>query len=283
MSEHQGEEPAPGVAGDLKAFADPVRSIRTFETAIEHIIAGIERTRLRRGERLPNETELARQLGVSKPTLRQALRVLERSGLLTVKQGKAGGIFLSSEYLPTEAISTNIAAEEDGMVETLRSRRVVEGAIASEALLAATDDDLDELGRTVDLLVADGIRVADLLRADTMFHRAVARAAHNRILEQTLQFVYKYFEPIRSTYQDSDQLHRVHEIHERQLVAMRDRDREALELALDDHFRYMEERFARAVGHSWEELFGQPPGPGGLAGRLSGVTRATRQGTASIR
>lgn len=68
---------------DRKAdFAEPVRAIRTFETAIENIIGAIERNRLRAGDRLPNESELARQLAISKPTLRQALRVLERSGLL---------------------------------------------------------------------------------------------------------------------------------------------------------------------------------------------------------
>jgi GntR family transcriptional repressor for pyruvate dehydrogenase complex len=267
-------ELAPVIDESVEPFAEPVRSVRTFETAIEHIIDGIERRRLRRGERLPNETDLARQLGLSKPTLRQALRVLERSGLLTVKQGKAGGIFLSSDYLPTEAISTNIAAEEDGMVETLRARRVIEGAIAREALYAATDEDLEELRRTMDLLLVDGLRIEDLLRADTMFHRAVARGAHNRVLEQSLQSVYRYFEPIRSAYQSADQGQRVRQIHEIQLLAMQARDPVALDLALDQHFRYTEERFALALGHTWEDLFDQPIGPGGLGGRLSGLASA---------
>jgi DNA-binding FadR family transcriptional regulator len=146
---------------------------------------------------------------------------------------------------------------------------VIEGAIAREALYAATEDDLDELRRTVDLLLVDGIRVEDLLRADTMFHRAVARSAHNRPLEKSLEAVYRYFEPIRSTYQDSDQPSRVREIHEVQLLAMQERDPVALEAALDQHFRYMEERFALALGHSWEDLFGMPIGPGGPGGRLT--------------
>ena len=77
-----------------RPFVSAVRSTRTFESAIDNIIEGIERARLRQGDRLPNESELAKQLGISKPTLRQALRVLERSGLLSVKQGNAGGIFL---------------------------------------------------------------------------------------------------------------------------------------------------------------------------------------------
>jgi len=235
-------------------FAEPVRSVRTFETAIENIIAGIERARLRSGERLPNETELAAQLGLSKPTLRQALRVLERSGLLAVKQGNAGGIFLKSDYLATEAISSNIALEESAMIDTLRARRLIEGTIARQALVAANADDLDELARTVDLLLAKGISMDDLLRADTMFHRTVARAAHNRVLEEALHVVYKHFGPIRAALQETEPL-RVHAIHQRQLVAMQERDPDALDAALDAHFRYLETPFADALGRSWADLF----------------------------
>ena len=66
-------------------FVEPVRTSRTFEAAIENLLEGIERSRLRLDDRLPTEEQLAGQLGISKPTLRQALRVLERSGLLRVR------------------------------------------------------------------------------------------------------------------------------------------------------------------------------------------------------
>src|SRR5262249_13666841 len=186
-----------------RPFVEPVRSMRTFETAIEHIIEGIERARLRERDRLPNEGELAAQLGISKPTLRQALRVLERSGLLEVKQGKSGGIFLKSEYLATDAISSHIATEEHSVMETLPARRVVEPAVTFEAMRVATEDDLAEIERTVDLLLVVGIGSAQLLRADMMFHRAVARAAHNRALEEAMQVVYRRLAPTRDTYQES--------------------------------------------------------------------------------
>ena len=66
----------------MTPFAEPIRATRTFEAAIEHIVEGIERNRLRTGDRIPNESELSSLLGISKPTLRQALRVLERSGVI---------------------------------------------------------------------------------------------------------------------------------------------------------------------------------------------------------
>jgi GntR family transcriptional repressor for pyruvate dehydrogenase complex len=243
--------------GVTQTFATPVRSTRTFEAALDNIIAGIERARLRPGDRLPNESELAQQLGISKPTLRQALRVLERSGLLVVKKGKAGGIFLQSDYVPTAAISSNIATEEHSVLETLRARRVIETAITHEAMKSATADDLVEIERTVDLLLVVGIGRAQILRADMMFHRAVARAAHNRVLDEALSVVYRHLAPVRDAYQESaEEAALVHRIHRRQLDAMKARDTAALDKALDFHFRFLEDRLAISHSVTWAQLFG---------------------------
>ncbi len=242
-----------------RPFVEPVRSRRTFESAIEHIISGIEHAQLREGDRLPTETDLAKQLGISKPTLRQALRVLERSGLLLVKPGNAGGIFLRSEYLATDAISSSIATHEHFVLETLRARRVVERAIAKEAMATATPDDLAEIERTVDLLLSAGIGRTQVLRADMMFHRAVARAAHNRVLDETLQVIYHHLAPTRDAYSESaEEAARVYEIHRRQLDAMVACDEERLDRALDVHFRFLEDRLAKTLGRPWADLFLRP-------------------------
>ena len=87
---------------------EPVRATRTFEAAIEHLTEAIERASLRTGDRLPNEGALAEQLGISKPTLRQALRVLELSGLVEVRRGKSGGIFVITDLVPAVAIFTAV-------------------------------------------------------------------------------------------------------------------------------------------------------------------------------
>ena len=86
---------------DAQPFARPIQTTRTFEAAIDHIIEGIERRRLRAGSPLPKESQLAEQLGISRPTLRQGLHVLQDAGFLRVKPGKGGGIFISSDLVPT--------------------------------------------------------------------------------------------------------------------------------------------------------------------------------------
>jgi GntR family transcriptional regulator, transcriptional repressor for pyruvate dehydrogenase complex len=245
-------------------FVEPVRAVRTFETAMSNILEGIERARLRSGDRLPNETELASQLGISKPTLRQALRVLERSGLLVVKQGKTGGIFLNSDFVPPHGLTGADEIEERSALESLRARRLIETCVVEEALRIATEDDFGEIQRTIDLVLVAGTSMTKVMHADLMFHRSVARATHNAVLEPTLQVVYNRLAPVRSAYQETATdpasvelvVSIVHELHSQQLDALRKRDHERLLATLDVQFRYFEERFASSANRSWEELFG---------------------------
>jgi GntR family transcriptional repressor for pyruvate dehydrogenase complex len=242
----------------IVVFVEPVRTSRTFEAAIENLLEGIERSRLRLDDRLPTEEQLAGQLGISKPTLRQALRVLERSGLLRVRAGKGGGIFMASEVIPVDAISHNVAVEAEDAVDVLRGRRVLEGAVTVLAAGAATEEDYAGIERTNDLLrrnIGDRPRV---MGANAMFHRAVIRASHNRTLQGAMRNFETELAPIRDSYQggrenDEETL----AIHERQVEAMRRGDLRELAAVLDEHFRMLEVEFARALHRKWESVFGE--------------------------
>jgi GntR family transcriptional regulator, transcriptional repressor for pyruvate dehydrogenase complex len=242
----------------MVVFVEPVRTSRTFEAAIENLLEGIERARLRLDDRLPTEEQLAGQLGISKPTLRQALRVLERSGLLRIRPGKGGGIFVASEVVPVDAKTHNVAVEAEDAVDVLRGRRVLEGVVTVMAARGATDEDYAGIERTNELLrrsVGDRPRV---MGANAMFHRAVARASHNKTLQSAMRNLEAGLAPIRDTYQggrENDEEALV--VHERQAEAMRRQDLRALAAVLDEHFRMLEEEFARALHRKWKSLFGE--------------------------
>jgi GntR family transcriptional repressor for pyruvate dehydrogenase complex len=240
-----------------EGFAEPIRATRTFEAAVEHIIEAVERGRLRRGDRLPNEAELAGELGISRPTLRQALRVLESSGLLSVRRGASGGIFVVSDLIPTEAISSAVALEEDAVVDVLAARRVLETAVTERALAVARAEDLDEIERTVELLRQHVGDRRFVMRADAMFHRAVVRAARSRSLHHAMAGIGRALAPIRDAYSGGIEADRkTLSLHERQLATMRAGDLEALRLVLDEHFRMLEDALASALGRAREDLFG---------------------------
>jgi DNA-binding FadR family transcriptional regulator len=75
---------------------DRIRRVRSFEEVVEQVRAAIASRSIEAGERLPSERELAEQFGVSRATLREALRALEALGLLEIRPGAHGGAFATS-------------------------------------------------------------------------------------------------------------------------------------------------------------------------------------------
>jgi GntR family transcriptional regulator, transcriptional repressor for pyruvate dehydrogenase complex len=246
-----------GTAIDATTAFSPVRATRTFETAITSILEGVERSRLRAGDRLPNAHELAAQLEISVPTLRQALVVLSRAGVVEVRPGKNGGIFLVTDLIPTEAISSAVAYEEEAAIEALRARRVLEPAVVLHATAVADELDYVELERTINLLRDHLGDRSFVMRADAMFHRALVRACHNRTLQEAMQALARGLAPVRDAYGSGLRNDRqTLEVHTAQLEAMRARDEAALREILDRHFRLLEVPFAKAIRRPWSELFG---------------------------
>ena len=236
---------------------EPIRATRTFEAAIEHLTEAIERAGLQTGDRLPNEGMLAAQLGISKPTLRQALRVLELSGLVDVRRGKTGGIFVATELVPAVALFSAVKLEERAAIDALRARRVLERAVAHEALRQATAPDFTAIERTIDLLERHLGERPSVMRADAMFHRALVRSCHNETIQAAMQGVARGLSPIRDAYSGGMTTDRqTLDVHRRQLEAMRRRDEAGLEAILDEHFRMLETQFAKGIGRRWSELFG---------------------------
>ena len=242
---------------DATFDVEPVRTRRTFESAIEHLTEAIEQAGLRTGDKLPNESVLAERLGISKPTLRQALRVLELSGLVEVRRGKSGGIFVVTDLVPSVAIFTAVKLEEAAAIDVLRARRVLERAVAQEAMRVATTADLVELERTVELLERHLGERPSVMRADAMFHRALVRSCRNETIQAAMRGVGRGLAPIRDAYSGGVPYDRqTLDVHRRQIAAMRGRDEEALDKVLDDHFRMLEAQFAKAIGRRWVDLFG---------------------------
>lgn len=250
----------PDTLGTCELELPAVRTVRTFEAVVEGIVSAIERARLRTGDRLPTEAEMCRQMGISTPTLRQALRLLEQSGLLSVRRGSAGGVFVASDLIPVEEIAGAVALEADAVLDALRGRRLLESLATDYALEQATPADLDEIERSVELLRRNVGDRPKVMRADAMFHRAVVRACHNRTVEDAMRATWKTMAAVRDMYQGGPEMdRRTLGIHERQCRAMAAGDREQVRAVLDEHFRLLEDAYVAAVGLEWEEVFARAP------------------------
>ena len=144
--------------------------------------------RFRPGEELPNEVELSAQLGVSRATLREALRALLVQGVVEVRRGR--GTFVTQKAAQVEDFGFDDLARVRGQLRDLfELRTIFEPRAARLACRRATQRELEDI-LTQGEAVADCIRRgADRTRTDRAFHAAIVRAAHNEFMMRLLPII----------------------------------------------------------------------------------------------
>lgn len=157
---------------------------RTASEAIaEKIRAAIATGEVKPGEMLPSETALLERYDVARSTMREALRILESDGLLTIERGIKGGARVQEPNIASLARRVGLHLQLRGA--TMRDLIAVQAAIqpraAAVAAAARTDDDLDGLRAAVDAVEASADMDA-YLAAFGRFVRLLLRASHNAVM-----------------------------------------------------------------------------------------------------
>jgi DNA-binding FadR family transcriptional regulator len=218
---------------------------------VERIVEPIRLGRLRYGDRLPSERALAQQLGVSRETVRKAVRTLADAGVLEVTSGRGSmsGIHVRSDLIPPELLHGPARVPIGEISGVLEARRVFEPRVAQLAGLLATEDDFAVLHEIIDTqreLADDPQRVRDL---DAPFHLALARATHNATIVALMQTLFQRLEVAKRFAIEPGEAQRAIEIHERTVAALMGRDLEAIEVTMDQHLSILE--------HAWERESGR--------------------------
>lgn len=207
---------------------------------------------LRPGDRLEAEPELAGKFGVSRATVREAIKVLRTQGMLHTSRGAKGGHFVVTPRTRdlAESVSETFGlwfeAGDVSLAEVDEARAVVERACVRLAAMRRTAEDVEVMSAILDGQADPSITLAQFLDHDTGFHSAIAAAARNRLLELPMTAIHM----VRPR---TNQLLRKHDRpavitqHRRILQAIEKGDPEAAENALEAHIGYLATERAAAV------------------------------------
>lgn len=165
-----------------------VRPRRAVDDILEQIRGRIQSNELKPGQKLPSERDLAEQLGVSRNTVREAIRMLEVSGLVTLKKGAQGGAFLNNSN--AAALSQNlidgIALHQFDFAELVDVRLVLESYLVEQACERATDEEIETLAGIAQESSAAEAEEPEYERRLALhmdFHRKLSVIAHNAVAE----------------------------------------------------------------------------------------------------
>ncbi|KAA3633046.1 MAG: FadR family transcriptional regulator [Proteobacteria bacterium] len=199
-------------------------------------------------ERLPSETELAQRFGVSRPTVREALKRLAAQNLIRTRRGATGGVFVNrvswSEAHDTLYTTATLLLGMNRIdFQTVAEARLcLEGACLPLACARRSQEHLDSMDEEIALQLSKGISDEEFCASDVRFHRAVVDAAANPVLSFQLVGIVEAMQPLMNmlTYRLRDRTH-IAESHRGLANAIKDRDVDSAKERLNELIEYNKE------------------------------------------
>lgn len=228
----------------------------TRERVAEHVRHLIETGDLHPGDRLPGERDLARVLGVSRPTVRSGLKALEAMGVVLSRRGAGTFIADGPPDLGREPLGLLAALHGFTPDEMFEARLVLEVGVAGLAAEHATAEQLATIAEELTDLFAAVDDPHAFLVHDVRFHRALASGCGNRVLAALMEMVAaQFYEQRRQTMSRARDRRESAEMHRRIFRAVRARNPGAAREAMAEHLRRAQSAQAReGEGDEREQL-----------------------------
>lgn len=165
---------------------EPLKKTRLYEEIVKQLTGLIEEGKLKPGDRLPPERQLADELHVSRTAIREALRSMESMGYIESKVG--GGTFVRAISLHNvlHPFSAVLCQNKELAHELLEVRQLLEPEIASLASKRASKQDIDKIQSAVEMMSTDIENGGIGMEGNNAFHNAIAAAANNTAMREIL-------------------------------------------------------------------------------------------------
>ena len=258
------------------------KTVSKSEKVSDNIIAQIRDPvlsgQLKPGDRLASEKELIEQFGVSKATMREALRVLEVMGLIEIRKGTTGGAFVAEVDMKTtiNSIINFIHFKPVSIKEITMLRYFIEPSVARIACIKRTDNDIEHLRNITGEVVSSG--PAEVSR-EIGFHRYLARMTGNTLLILLIDFVDNLLSTMKTELDlDPEFYQNVRKAHEIILECLIQRDPAAAAIAMVQDLLEVGREMAMVMNtppfdpHEMEEANSMVEWPANLDGRMRIIT-----------
>lgn len=220
---------------------------RLYRQIAEQLRQAIGQGEFAPGARLPAERDLARQLGVSRPSLREALIALEIEGVIEVRIGS--GIYVLDLGRGPAKRRPQEAATEWGPLQLTRARELVEGEVAALAARHAKKSDIAAIEQALQQMREDVVAGREPRASDEAFHAAIAQASGNEVLRDTVHGYWRaryasMFESLGGHFESGSSWRAAIGEHHLVLEAIRTRDGEAARQAMQTHLKKTHARYS---------------------------------------
>jgi GntR family transcriptional regulator, transcriptional repressor for pyruvate dehydrogenase complex len=228
----------------------PIRLERVADKVASQLKKAISQGIFKVGDRLPSERELADQMGVSRPSVREAIQQLALLGILDTVHGGGSVVKNLTEQEIQRPIELIFAEDTQRVLELTEIRLFMEAWAVRKAAKNRTSADLDQMHRCLEQMEDDFAKGINRFELDLMFHNAIASATHNVIYLHFINSVYgliNYSIKIhreRVLYGRQDQM-RILKDHRKIYDAIGDRDPDAAEAAIKDHLGFVVREFKK--------------------------------------
>jgi GntR family transcriptional regulator, transcriptional repressor for pyruvate dehydrogenase complex len=224
---------------DRDAFFAMNKSEQVARLLLDHIV----QSNLQAGSSIGTEADLLERFRVSRPTLRESLRILESQGLLTLRPGPKGGILVAkpSVEILAHTLSVLLRVNNVPFSDILRARMAIEPALVRGAAMHGTEEHFAEMEAAIDRLEAAGDDAQEVYRENREFHNVIARAASNAVLEvfwSTIRILASG-EGAGLRYSARNRAHII-ESHRRILAACRARNPDEAQGYIDEHLKELD-------------------------------------------
>lgn len=181
----------------IKSLAEPVepRSVSRSRLVLERIKEALINKELKPGDYLPSESELVKNLGVGKSSVREAVKMLEAMGVVEVKRGNGTIIRESPDSDSVNSLVFQLILQQGNSTDVLDLRIMIETAATIMAMDRATDEDFKRIEETIVKFEEDINKGIHNVQDDMMFHYAILESTHNPFvirIGDTINQLFKY-------------------------------------------------------------------------------------------